>query len=82
MLTPATEGSLGIGVTPGSDGGLAAAITLDTRGLGRFVIPLTAAQVGVLTVVGRRLLDLDEQQAMELRAELVREIEEGATDNE
>lgn len=76
VLTPATEDSLTIGIQPGRDGGIGVVLTVDTDELGRFVIPLTAGQVAVLAVVGKKLLGLDEQQATQLRAELVRRIEQ------
>ncbi len=81
-LIPATEDSLTIGIQPGPDGGIAVALTVETATLGGFVIPLSAAQVAVLSVVGKRLLSLDEQQATQLRAELVRAIEEEGNTHE
>lgn len=82
VLVPATEESVSIGIQPAPDGGIAVAITVDTVNLGGFVIPLTAAQVAVLAVVGKRLLSLDERQATQLREHLTRALTEGEPEHE
>lgn len=70
LLTPTTEDDLGIGLGLDDAGQLRAAITITTDTWGDFIIPLTAAQVGLLAVTARKFLDLTEDQAEGIRQHL------------
>lgn len=75
-LIPHGDGGIRIGVLPAADGGIAAAICLETENLGNFTIPLNKWQIGTITAVCNWLLKLDADQLTDLRARLERELKE------
>jgi len=71
VLVPRSEGDLQIGVAPADAGELQAVMTVTTESLGQFVVPLTAHQLALLSVVCKQLLELDADQVSDLRRRLL-----------
>lgn len=71
VLTPVTDDGLEVGVSPAADGKIHVTLTVTTDTLGVFVVPVTAAQLGVVVAVGKHLLSLDGDQAAAFRNQLI-----------
>ena len=70
ILTP-TEDGLDVGVSSAPEGKIEVTLTVTTDNLGVFVIPVTAAQLGLIAAVGRHLLSLNGDRAAAFRNHLI-----------
>lgn len=79
-LIPETEDDLGIGLGLDDDGELVAAITVWTTEKGKYVIPLTAKQLGLLMSMSKTILEMDDATVARVKAAWQAEVDRRRSD--